>query len=265
MARISPLRWIGGKSLATDCILERFPNNVNLLIEPMAGGASLSLAALATNKVKDIWLGDKDQYLVNFWRQLRDNKDQLKEYLQAWLELSIENKKDLYKRYKTHVSNSDDLSDLNVLDAAKFFFVNRSSFSGTTTRGGYSGTRFTQSSIDKLDKVAPMLSGQSIIQVDMCSPGSPVEFYCKYWEALVYVDPPYHIGKASKLYKGHEEFDHVKFSERIKALNAKVLLSYNDCDSIRELYKDWTIESYDLTYGSKNKDNVGKELLIRNY
>lgn len=44
----------------------------------------------------------------------------------------------------------------------------------------------------------------------------------------------------------------------------KVLISYNDCPKIRELYWNWDIEGYDLSY-SINKPAKGKELLIRNY
>lgn len=266
----SALHYIGGKNFAAEFILSRFPDNVDLLVEGMCGGASITIASIINKKAKDNWIIDKDPYLMNFWRRVRSTPDreEIKEFCQAWLALHKDDKKDLYNRYKYHISQPALFDKLNNLDAAKYFFVNRCSFSGAGVRAGFGGSKFTQSSIDKIDKVAEVLRNTAVGCADIMS-NEPLDFYLRTWpdsHVLIYLDPPYLLPKGkNKLYKDHETFDHEVFAEKVKSFDAKVLLSYNDCDSIRELYKDWTIESYDLTYGSKNKDKVGKELLIRNY
>ncbi len=46
-------------------------------------------------------------------------------------------------------------------------------------------------------------------------------------------------------------------------------MTYDDCEYIRELYKDFNIKEFELMYGmrnvSKNADMKGKEIFISNY
>ena len=46
------------------------------------------------------------------------------------------------------------------------------------------------------------------------------------------------------------------------------MITYDDCDYIRDLYKDYNIFPFEFSYGMRNvgKGNLkGKELLISNY
>ena len=89
-------------------------------------------------------------------------------------------------------------------------------------------------------------------------------------DSLFYCDPPYY-GAESFYAAGGASFDeeqHLKLNSILKEIKGKAIISYNDSDFIRELYRDFSIEETErsnnlaLRYG-KNKQY--KELIIRNY
>lgn len=80
----------------------------------------------------------------------------------------------------------------------------------------------------------------------------------------MFLDPPYYL--KSKLYGTngdlHEDFDHDKLCSILK--NRKPwILCYNDCDYIRNLYKNFQITTIGWKYGM-NKTKQSSEILIIN-
>ena len=141
--------------------------------------------------------------------------------------------------------------------AAVFYALNRSSFSGTTLSGGMSPgcPRFTESSINRLR--------------DFKSTNLRVE-YADYKDALnkhsdkfLYLDPPYANG--GKLYGNrgdmHEGFDHGHLAKILRKRDGW-LMSYNDCEMIRDLYEGCKFDVPQWTYGM-NGDKSSNEVLIR--
>ena len=90
---------------------------------------------------------------------------------------------------------------------------------------------------------------------------------------FIFLDPPYYSAKKSALYGKnghlHKTFDHEKFAETMKHCNHKWLITYDDCEYIRELFAFANIIPWNLTYGMRNitetSDQKGKELFISNY
>lgn len=65
-----------------------------------------------------------------------------------------------------------------------------------------------------------------------------------------------------------KEFQHDKLVKILKNLKGRFLLSYDDTDYIRDLYKDFNIIEVSRQKGINNKnvkDKKYNELLIRNY
>ena len=140
--------------------------------------------------------------------------------------------------------------------------INRCSFSGSTFSGGFSQEssikRFTKSSIEKIKKL------------DL----SNIQFYNEDFEkfindnstdkSLIFLDPPYYLEKKSKLYGNngdlHENFNHEKLFEVIKKYD-NWLLTYNNCDYIKELYKNYKIIEVSWSY-SMNKTKQSSEIII---
>ena len=85
-------------------------------------------------------------------------------------------------------------------------------------------------------------------------------------DTLFYLDPPYY--EAEKYYPDRfQSEDHKRLKETLDNIKGKALLSYNDCESIRELYKDYNIMQVDRAdnLATKNGGRKYKELIIKNY
>ncbi|WP_334094121.1 DNA adenine methylase, partial [Helicobacter typhlonius] len=156
--------------------------------------------------------------------------------------------------------------------AVDFFVLNRITFSGVVDCGGYSQkafeTRFTQSSIERLKNM------DTILQNFIFSNESYENLLQKEGkDVFIFLDPPYYSATKSKLYgkKGdlHTGFNHQKLCENLKNAKHKFLLTYDDSELIRELYKDFYVCEYSLQYGMNNYKQTqaakGAELLISNF
>ena len=133
-----------------------------------------------------------------------------------------------------------DLDPISV--AAKYFVINRSSFSGSTFCGGYSAEsgekRFTENSIKKIGALD--LKGLTLENKDCLE---FIHLHPQTNDTILFLDPPYYISTYIYGRDGdmHEGFNHVGLSEVLKGRTDWVLC-YNDCQYIRDLYKECKIE-----------------------
>ncbi|TXE86081.1 DNA adenine methylase, partial [Campylobacter volucris] len=90
-----------------------------------------------------------------------------------------------------------------------------------------------------------------------------------YNEALFYLDPPY-VGTES-YYKNTNGFgikEHKLLNKLLKNIKGKFMLSYNDCELVRELYKDFNFKELKVRYSLNNnvlKRKESNEVLIMNF
>ena len=260
MKNVSPLRYPGGKTRACKILDEILNKNFNLedfttIISPFFGGGSFEFY-LQNEYNFDLIVNDKFKPLYNFWNQCKINKSKLYNEI-------IKNKnvtKDKFKELRENIMDKDDFNQ-----AIYFFIINRCSFSGATLSGGFSieasVKRFTQSSIDKIKDLD--LSKFEITNLDF------EEFIKNNYKkntskSIMFLDPPYYLEKGSKLYGDngdmHETFDHKKLYKTIK--NKKNwIMTYNDCEYIRDLYKDFKLVETSWSYGM-NKTKESSELII---
>jgi DNA adenine methylase len=264
----SPLRYPGGKQRALKQILGMFPKSTYEYREPLVGGGSVYLHARSINFAKQYWINDKFEELILFWRITQDLKlcHQLQEDL-AKLHASFNSPEEIKEYFHStkNISEGDDYKQ-----AIQFFFLNRVTFSGTTLAGGFSSSasikRFTASSIKRLEQLPVALSGTRITNLDfedvISEPGPDV---------FIFLDPPYCT--ANKLYgRGGalHSFDHERLSTCLKQTKHRFLITYDDCDEIRKLYKWAQVTSWSKRYGMNNcnlerKSKLGAELFISNY
>ena len=150
--------------------------------------------------------------------------------------------------------------------AVAYFVINRCSFSGATLSGGFSResmkSRFTESSIDRLRDV-----DTSKITIENKNGVDFIESYSSISDdktTLMFIDPPYYLGKGSKLYgnKGdvHTEFNHEELHFVLKT-KTRWVLTYNDCEYIRTLYSNFIIIDVAWAYGM-NKSKKSSEIVI---
>jgi DNA adenine methylase len=83
-------------------------------------------------------------------------------------------------------------------------------------------------------------------------------------ETLMFLDPPYYLEKKSKLYGKdgdmHEGFNHQLLFD-VLVTKKNWILTYNNCDYIRNMYKDYIIIDVNWSYGM-NTSKTSSEIII---
>ncbi len=263
----SPLRYPGGKSRSIKKIIEYLPDNFLEFREPFVGGGSLFIYLKQQYPHLKIWINDLNTELFIFWKIAQSDLEKLvKEVFK--IKNSCLNGKKLFKEL-TEVS-LDELSELDR--AVRFFVLNRITFSGTVESGGFSQQafhkRFTESSIERLEKLETILPNIKITNLDYSYLLKPCNN-----NILLFLDPPYFTATKSRLYGKngslHIAFDHKRFSKLMQKCSSSWLITYDDCPEIKNNFQFSNIYEWQVQYGMNNykqdKAAKGKELFICNY
>jgi DNA adenine methylase len=252
MKNKSPLRYPGGKTRAISILnkyVETYYPNRSTILSPFFGGGSFELHL--QDKGYTILANDKFNPLYKFWITAKMMPVELADNVRQRMPIS----KEVFGNLRSSIY--DLVNDIDI--ASAYYIINRCSFSGSTFCGGYSAQsaseRLTESSLKTLENLK--LSSVSFTNMD-CN-----DFLNNYPETnstIVYADPPYYItnyiyGKDGDM---HEKFNHELFANQIKK-RSDWIVSYNDCEYIRNLYSDCRIFKESWKYGmnvSKNSSEI---------
>ncbi len=216
------------------------------MLSPFFGGGSIELF-MAANDVQ-VFGYDVFVPLVEFWQCLQQDAKQLAAEVEKYYPLTKE------KFYQLQASQHN--CEHTFKRAAEYYVLNRCSFSGSTLSGGMSPMhpRFTISSIER---IAQFYNPNFSVKA-----GDFSVSLRKHSNVFTYLDPPYLIRSSLYGKKGnaHKNFDHLLLAELLAERN-NWIMSYNDCDEIREVYKQYTIISPEWKYGMSN-DKSSREVLI---
>jgi DNA adenine methylase len=260
MKNRSPLRYPGGKTRACkplNEILDKYFNmkNYKSIVSPFFGGGSFEFHI--QNKYDlHIIANDKFEPLYNFWNICLTNKEDLCNKLYKYIDTI---NKEIFTNFRKQIRDS---TGVELNRAIIYFIINRCSFSGSTLSGGFSlessKKRFTVSSIDRINQLN--LSNFEISNHDF------ENFINKHNNEnnFIFLDPPYYLEEKSKLYGNngdmHEKFDHNKLFNCIST-KTNWLMTYNNCEFIKQLYKDFSIIETSWSYGM-NKSKESSEIVI---
>ena len=264
----SPFRYAGGKFYARKLINEHIPEH-SYYIEPFAGGASIFFAK---NKVKNTWLNDIDDELINCLIMIRDYTG---EFIYR---IRDENAtKERHSYYKNIF-----MPETNLDRAVRWFYLNRTSYSGIMNKQncywGY-GDKYSMRPENWPRNI--LRTSEKLQRVKLTS----LDFEKVIEEAedgaFLFVDPPYFNADQDKFYThSFKKNDHIRLCKVIKKNKErlKFLITYDDSLEIRELYswatalyeKEWNYtinRTDDQKNGTKRKGTryKGKELFIVNY
>jgi DNA adenine methylase len=244
-SRKSPLRYPGGKSKARAQILELIPPGTEELASPFLGGGSVEIAAANLRGIR-VHAYDIFEPLIDFWTELLENPERLADEIRQHYPLTREE----FYALKAETPTT------RLERAAHFYVINRCSFSGSTFSGGMSPDhpRFTLGLIDKLRHFrCPNIS---VACQDFR------ETLTQHAETLCYLDPPYRI--PINLYgrngDAHRDFDHEGLSQLL-GQRGRWILSYNDCDEVRDMYPGYRTVTPQWKYGMSNDKN-SREIII---
>ncbi len=140
------IKWVGGKTQLLDEINNNLPNNLDKIetyMEPFIGGGAVlfDIVPKLTN-IKHVLINDLNYKLTNLYNVVKNNHEELIRKLneiQKQYRLS-DNPKEFYynirKSFNTYKKDINlsllpiSITDLNVLNASEFIFLNKTCFNG---------------------------------------------------------------------------------------------------------------------------------------
>jgi DNA adenine methylase len=257
---VSPIRYVGGKSLGVGHVIKLLPDDITRVVSPFFGGGSVEIAM---SKFLDIEVIGYDIFdiLVNYWNVQIKNRALLHDALSL-----LKPDRETYTIVKAELRRHwEGTKVLDPLTLAAFFFFNFNlsygpGFLGWTSDIYLDATKYSMM-IDKVQKFKP---GKLSV-----STGGFEETIEKHHHDFLYCDPPYYIGDDSKMFKGvypsrdipiyHNEFKHDVLRDLLNDHDGGFILSYNDCPTIREWYRDYeqSFPKWQYTMG-QGETRIGK-------
>ncbi len=268
----SPLRYGGGKSLAVGKIIEYLPDNLSRVVSPFIGGASVEIALARELNIEVIGY-DIFELLVNYWNFQVKNSQALYESLR-----NLKNTKEEYENKKNilkSIWNKNEgllKNNYTELELATYYYFNHNLSYGPGFLGWMSSIYTDEKKYNAmLEKVRTFNVPKLKVYNESFEKSLP-----KHNTDFLYLDPPYFLEGDSKMFRGiypmrnfpvhHNGFDHNLLANLLKNHKGGFILSYNDCDWIRNAYKDFKIieVAWQYTMG-QGETRIGKNRLERDY
>jgi DNA adenine methylase len=252
----TPIRYAGGKTRAIK-IIGPYLEDEKKIVSPFMGGGSLEVH-WASKGIEVIGY-DLFDVLVNFWNVLLNNREELTEKLKTIsptpeeytrikdILIAWDNTQELLKDWKTDHYRRENVLTLDDITAAAYYYFNHNTSYGPGYLGWGSSVYLKK---DKWDKMIKNISQFKLPSLQV-KQGSFENVLPNHMDDTLYLDPPYFLEKDSdnKMFTGiypmrnipvhHDGFDHEKLRDLLLQHKGKFVLSYNNCETIREYYKDF--------------------------
>ena len=230
-------------------------------IEVFAGGLSMFY-----RKKRVDWnvVNDKDNDIVNLYESIRTKFEEFKE--QAYWMIKG---REPFLRYRKELHENKNINIPDPERAAKYYYVIRNAFNRNinATISKNSGSWHTKL-LDDLDYSRKRLDNVLIENMDF------YELHDKYPSRkgdMWYMDPPYVVAgeRGDYYFFDFDMDDHVRLSKMCQEIDnngGKFMVSYDDREEVRELYKNFNIKVIKTIYAGQQHHRVEKnELVIVNY
>jgi len=280
------IRYAGGKSRAIKHITP-FVVEQDKIISPFIGGGSLEVHWASMGK--EVIGYDIFDMLVNFWNVLLNKPDELVAELSKInptadtykeikeILMTLDKTQDMLSDWKTdHYKRTNIISLSDVTRAAYYYFNHNTSYGP-----GYLG--WGSSVYLKDDKWKKMIDNIDSFKCDSLKVYQKdyTESIPKHIDDFLYLDPPYYLNadKDNKMFIGiypmrnipvhHNSFDHDKLRDLLYKHRGGFVLSYNNCETVREYYKDFDFYypewNYSLGNGETRIGKNRKKMGIKNH
>jgi DNA adenine methylase len=241
MSKMIAFGWYGGKFSHLDWLLPLLPPTQHFC--DVFGGSAAVLINREPSPVETY--NDLDSEVVNFFRVLRNHKDELIEAIGLTP----------FSREELALASRREVGELSDLERARRFFVcarqvrtglaqkasaGRWAHCLLTSRAGMAGavSRWL-GSVEDLNLIAQRLLR---VQIEN-APALEIIRRFDSEETLFYCDPPYpHDSRGDKNAYVHEmtDKDHERLAEILRGVKGKVALSSYHCDLMNRLYSNWS-------------------------
>ncbi len=166
--------------------------------------------------------------------------------------------------FEEFIKNKNVSGSTDIQRAARYLYLIKASYGAKATAYGMKSR-----DISNADALYGAKERPSRVVIEHKSFDKLITQYNKE-DTLFYCDPPYH--KTKRIYDTgdfiFDESQHIKLRDMLSRIKGKFILSYNDDELIRELYKDFNIEAVKRNNNLAARYNTNKEfaeLIIRNY
>lgn len=240
--------WIGGKSLLAKKIVSMFPDDFDRYIEVFGGGGSV-LFAKDKHAPLEVY-NDANSHLVNLFRCIRFHREELQREISGYV-----NAREIFEDIKAQI---DVRGMTDIQRAAMFYIQVKISYGADSRTYGCNKKNISPEYLTNIEKRLKNGAGVVIEHKDF-------ENLIKVYDrktALFYCDPPYY--KTEKYYDAEFTLgDHERLKTCLCGIKGRFILSYNDDEFIRELYKDFNITAVERQ--NNLSKGLYKELIITNY
>jgi DNA adenine methylase len=270
------LKWAGGKKGLVIVLDKLAPKNIERYFEPFLGSGAFFFYLVQTKKKFQAVLSDSNFELINTYKELRDNANEL-------IGILNEHQKNYYQnreKYYYHIRD-EYIPKCNIESAGRFIFLNKSCYNGL-----YRVNRLGNFNVPHGKYINPKICNRDkLIECSELLRIYDVEISCNTYKSttskcdnndFVYFDPPYFpISKTSNFTDYTKEsfgiLEHnelAKEFERLSCVGTNVILSNSNSDYIKTLYRNYDIikikTSRNINCNSKKrKDHY--DLMVFNY
>jgi DNA adenine methylase len=270
------LKWAGGKKRLASILFKLSPNNMENYYEPFLGSGAFFFYLSQIKKKFQAVLSDSNSELINVYKQLRDNTNEL-------IEILSEFQANYYKnREKYYYFIRDEYVTKNSIElAARFIFLNKSCYNGlyrVNRLGNFNVPhgRYINPTICNKEK---LIDCSELLRISdatiLCDTYKNIISKCENND-FIYLDPPYFpISKTSNFtdytkecFEILEHNELAKEFERLTSIGAKAVLSNSNSEYIKSLYKKYNIikiKSLRNINCNPNKRKDHYDLIILNY
>lgn len=271
------IKWCGGKSSLKNKIINFFPKEYDIYIEPFLGSGSIFFEL---NPKKAI-LADINISLINSFIQVRDNIEilikELKKLQEEYILLNQEQRKIIFNEKKNQFNKIKfNISENKIECAILFIFLNKTGFNGMyreNKSGLYNIPIGKQQKICIIDEKKIMechykLQNKEIYHMDY---KQIFELTKNLDNKLIYLDPPYYINENNKFTNYNSDSFGNKEQIELKnhfdnSNNSFIFQSNSYSDKVLDLYKNYQIEIFNVKRQINSKieerKKIKQEILI---
>jgi len=269
------IKWVGGKRGLLKQILPFINNNFKNYHEPFLGGGAVffELFSLGLLQDKKIFLSDLNSELINTYKVVQNIPNDLI--------LNLENyKKNHSKEFYYKIRELDRKSNFQELSeierATRFIYLNKTCFNGlyrVNKKGFFNTPIGSYKNPNIADKETILSSSKALQNVILLNQSFEKVINIVQKDDLVYLDPPYYPLNAtshftsydSNIFLDHQQKELFQIFQELEQLGVQTLQSNSDTDFIKNLYKDYRVNTvFANRFINSKANNRGKisEIII---
>lgn len=262
----TPLRYPGGKSILFPFFVDLFEvNNMTDVVyaEPYAGGAGAALKLLLNNKVSKIYLNDANIGIYSFWYYLVNESDKFIDAIDK-IPVTLD---EWFRQKQIFKIESTPSFDLGIAT----FFLCRTNRSGIISAGPIGGNSYEKQRaatykidcrFNKKDLIEKLIAISKVSGKINVSNLDALAFLRQLSrETFVYLDPPYYEQGSCLYMNYYQHGEHQQLADfLLSEAKFKWLLSYDDVEPVRAMYKTMNMYSFQLQYNVQTSKK-GREII----